>query len=143
MQQNTTIVGLSLVTTNEEAFNQQSIATLWQKFLSTPIKDQLPQVSSPSIFAVYSDYENEHHGKYKITLGFAVPENVSIPQGLSSVIIPAGNYQTFQSKSQDPTDIVATWKRIWEADPTALKRLYATDYEEYGENEMAIHISCK
>jgi len=66
------IIGISTVTSNEAAFNQGTIGKLWDEFLKIPIKEKLADISSSSIFAVYSDYENGYNGKYKLTIGYAV-----------------------------------------------------------------------
>ena len=106
------VVGISTITSNEAAFKQNTIGDLWSDFLKNPIKDQLADVSSSSIFAVYSDYENGYDGKYKITIGYAVNHVSNIPNGLTTVIIPEGKYKTFKSKSPSPEDIVGLWKSI-------------------------------
>lgn len=135
------IVGISTITSNDAAFKQNTIGKLWESFLKNPIKDKL-QLSSESIFAVYSDYENKHHGLYKITIGHAVDNTNNIPQELSIVTIPEGNYRQFNPKSQTPEDIIATWKSIWDADMDALQRNYIVDFEEYNESGVKIFIGC-
>src|SRR3989339_529998 len=101
-----TIVGMSIVTSNDAAQNQNTIGKLWEAFLQSSIKEQLKNISSPSIFAVYSDYENGYMGKYKITIGYAVDDLSAIPKELSVVVIPSGNYKVYHSKSQDVQDII-------------------------------------
>ena len=135
------IVGVSTVTSNEAAFNQNTIGKLWDEFLKTPIKEELADISSSSIFAVYSDYEDGYKGKYKITIGYAVKEVNKIPNGLTTVTIAAGKYKTFKSKSQAPEDIVETWKMIWQIDSNMFQPNFVTTFEEYKDNnEVMIHI---
>ncbi len=135
------IVGISTVTSNEAAFNQNTIGNLWAEFLKTPIKEKLADISSSSIFAVYSDYEDGYNGKYKITIGYAVEDVNKIPNGLTTVIIPAGKYKIFKTKSPAPADIIDTWKSIWEIDQNIFQPNFVTTFEEYKDNqEVIIHI---
>lgn len=134
------IAGIGIITTNEAAHNQNTIGKLWEEFLKTPIKEKLVNISSTSVFAVYSDYENGDKGKYKVTIGYAVSDTNNIPKELTTVTIPAGNYKTFKSKSHAPTDIVDVWKTIWAIDPHTFRRDFIADYEEYKETEATINI---
>jgi len=52
------IVGISKITSNEAAQNENEIGKLWDVFSKTPIKEKLNNIISDSIFAVYSDYES-------------------------------------------------------------------------------------
>lgn len=135
------IVGISTVTSNEAAFKQNTIGKLWDEFLKTPIKEKLADISSSSLFAVYSDYEDGYTGKYKITIGYAVNDVNKIPNGLTTVTIPAEKYKIFKSKSQAPEDIVDTWKTIWQIDSNIFQPNFVTTFEEYKDNnEVMIHI---
>lgn len=135
------ILGISTVTSNEAAFNQNTIGKLWDEFLKTPIKEKLADISSSSIFAVYSDYEDGYTGKYKITIGYAVKDINIIPNGFTTVTIPSGKYKIFKSKSGAPEDIVDTWKTIWQIDSNIFQPNFVTTFEEYKDNnEVMIHI---
>lgn len=135
------IIGISTVTSNAAAFQHNTIAKLWNEFLSTPIKEQLTDITSSSIFAVYTDYENGYEGNYKLTIGYAITDTQHIPKGLTVTTIPAGKYQAFPSKSQAPEDIVNTWKTIWQIAPTILQPNFVATFEEYKDNnEVIIHI---
>ncbi len=137
-----TIVGMSIVTSNDAAQNQNTIGKLWEAFLQSSIKEQLKNISSPSIFAVYSDYENGYMGKYKITIGYAVDDLSAIPKELSVVVIPSGNYKVYHSKSQDVQDIINTWQTIWQLDPKLFLRSFVADFEEYtSDGKMTINIA--
>ena len=135
------IIGISTVTSNEAAFTQNTIGQLWNEFLNTSIKEKLSDLTSSSLFAVYSDYENGYAGKYKITIGYAVKNLDNIPDGLTTVTIPAGKYEVFKSKSCSPVDIVDTWKTIWQIDPATFKPNFVTTFEEYKDtNEVVIYV---
>lgn len=141
MKKPITIAGMSFITTNEEAMTQHSIGKFWEKFLNSSVKTDLKNLESTSIFAVYSDYENGYHGKYKYTLGYAVKNTEDVPQNLDLMIIPNDNYKIYPAKSSKPDDIVEAWKTIWELDPKSHPRAFNVDFEEYSENGMTINIA--
>ncbi|MBA2654944.1 MAG: effector binding domain-containing protein [Gammaproteobacteria bacterium] len=134
------VVGLSMITSNEAAKNQNKIGNLWDEFSKISIKCTLSEILSSSVFAVYSDYEDGYKGKYRITIGYAVKGISNIPKGLSAVAIPSGNYKVYKSKSQSPEDIIETWKTIWALDPTLCQRNFRADFEEYKDNDVTIYI---
>lgn len=134
------IVGVSTITSNELAQTENSIGKLWAHFLNINIKEMLESLASPSIFSVYSHYENDYHGKYTVTIGYAVPDISNIPRGLSIVIIPAGNYKKFESQNNSPEAIVDVWKTIWSTDPNELHRNFIADFEEYHADDVSIYV---
>lgn len=134
------IVGISTITSNEEAFKQNTIGKLWEEFLKKPLKEKLNNLTSANIYAVYSDYENKHHGKYKITIGYAVASINNIPHDLSAITIPAGEYKQFNPKNPTPTDIIETWNEIWNSNKEILPRNYVADFEEYSDTGAKILI---
>lgn len=135
------IVGISTVTSNEAAFTQNTIGKLWDEFLKMSIKENLTDITSSSIFAVYSDYEDGYNGKYRITIGYAISNINKIPNDLTIATISAGKYRSFQSKSNAPEDIINTWKMIWQIDSNTFQPNFVTTFEEYKDNnEVIIHI---
>lgn len=135
------IVGMSTITTNEAAFKQNTIGKLWAEFQATPIQEKLANITSSSIFAVYSDYASDYHGQYKLTIGYAVSDAYNIPQGFTAATILPGKYKTFKCKSPAPEDIIATWKMIWQQiDTKVLQPNFIVMFEEYKDNEVTINI---
>lgn len=137
------VIGLSIITTNEAAMTQNTIGKLWQDFSNASIKEKLDNIISPNIFAVYSEYENGYHGKYRITVGYAVDDTANVPAGLTAVMIPTGNYTEYKSKSKSVPDVIDTWKIIWEKNQETYPRDFIADYEEHAENDVTIHIGYK
>lgn len=132
------IAGLSIITSNEVA--SQELGKLWQDFFAQNIKDKLQHTTLPYIFAVYSNYENGVQGKYRTTVGYAVDPAVSLPEGLTEVSLPRGNYKMFPAKSSGVEDIVNTWKTIWAQNLTELPRNFIADCEVYDDKYAAIYI---
>ena len=137
------VIGMSIITTNEAAQHNNTIGKLWDDFAKASLHQKLNHIISPSVFAVYSDYENGYHSKYKITIGFAVDNLNSVPDGLTAIIIPAGHYKTYLAKSSAPADIINTWQEIWALDPEQFPRSFIADYEEYKDGRVMIHIGYK
>jgi predicted transcriptional regulator YdeE len=134
------IVGISKITSNEAAQNENEIGKLWDVFLKTPIKEKLKDIISDSIFAVYSNYENGHKGKYLITIGYSVKDPNNLFEGLTAVTVPAGNYKEYKAKSPSVEDIVAEWQAIWASDSNVFHRSFVADFEEYKGSEVVINI---
>ncbi len=135
------VVGVSTITSNEAAFKQNTIGKLWGEFLNASIEEKIADISSSSIFAVYSDYEDGYAGKYRITIGYAVNHINKVPDGLMMANIPVGKYKIFKSKSNAPKDIVDAWEMIWKLDPNIFQPNFVTTFEEYKDNnEVIIHI---
>lgn len=134
------IAGLSIITSTEEAFKENSIGKLWDLFLKSQTKEQLKSVLlSDNIYAVYSHYEDGYKGKYRTTIGFSVDKNKNIPDDLTTVMLPVGKYKIYQTKNQ-PQDIIATWQNIWNIDPNTLHRNFIADFEEYHGGEVKIYV---
>ncbi len=136
-----TVVGFSLVTTTEQAMKENSIGHLWVKFHQSGLAEKLPALTSKSIFAVYSDYENQHFGRYRLTIGYAVENTESIPEGCEVVEVVAGHYHVFQRAAIRFKTLWRPGKQVWNRDAKAFPRAYQTDMEEYQEDgQVRLHI---
>lgn len=134
------VAGISILTSNEEAFKNNTIGKLWDDFLKSSIKEQLHNsLLSDKTYAVYSNYESGYNGKYRITIGYSIDKAKKIPVELTTVMIPAGNYKIFPAKNQ-VADIISTWKTIWETDPKTLSPNFIVNFEEYSDADMKIYI---
>jgi predicted transcriptional regulator YdeE len=128
-----TLAGKAVRTTNAaEMSGQGLIPGLWASFLqgSTEIRPSRP------VCACYTDYENGVYGKYTFLLGHIEPPGGKIPDGLSSVTLPAARYAVFRSKYGPLHQAVAeAWQHIWQwsASVQGLERTYSGDFELYNE----------
>ena len=66
------IIGISIVTTNENGQSLIDIEKLWDRFWGEDIQKQVPNKFSEDIYAVYTDYENKDIGKYTVIIGLPV-----------------------------------------------------------------------
>jgi predicted transcriptional regulator YdeE len=143
LQKDLEIIGITLITSNEEAIKQNTIGQLWSQFLQTPFLDKLSGVENTSVYSVYSDYENRDQGTYRVTLGYSVAKGTPVPATFHKTLIPSGDFQTFACKSASPTDIVEAWKQVWSQDPKTFSRQFLADFELYEGDKVTLHIGFK
>jgi len=143
------LIGLSLKTktTNENGQSAIDCGSLWQQFEKGNYAEKIPGKLSNEIFAVYYNYEGDHAKPFSYFIGCKVKESTEIPDGLNSLIIPAGVYEKIIAKGKMPDCVADAWKNIWRSNSS---RAYNTDFEVYGERsknwndaEVDIFISVK
>lgn len=139
------IVGISVRTTNQNGQAEGDIAALWTKFMDDDVMSQIPSRLSDDIYSVYTDYETDHTGFYTAILGCKVVALDHIPEGLTSVSIPADTYQAHHLGGTFPNNIGEAWQHIWE---NASDRKYTTDFdlytfssESFAETDVKIYVA--
>ena len=133
------VTGFSVRTKNDDEFNEHSakLPTLWQQFYSSDLMSNSP------IFGVYSDYESDSNGFYKVTAGGS---HENREKNYSSVTVQTGNYLVFQKKGPMPFTVIETWKQVWSyfAKNEEFQRSFISDFELYkGADEVEIYIGIK
>jgi predicted transcriptional regulator YdeE len=129
--QKTTIVGISVRTSNNNGEAARDIPALWGRFMSEYLSSTIKNKIDDTIFCVYTDYEKNHQAPYTAILGCAVSNAESLPDNMMAVEIQPGNYQKFTAKGNlNEGAVFNEWVKIWNSD---LDRAYTTDYEVYGE----------
>jgi len=141
------VIGIKVETSNKKAMFD--IPQLWNQFFTDNIQNQIPNIKSKDIFAVYTDYEGDFTHPYAYVLGCSVTSLEEIPDGMVGMSIPTTNYEIYTAKGKMPDAIAETWKTIWKKDNDS-KRAYQTDFEiysqEYGDlevSEVKIYIGIK
>jgi predicted transcriptional regulator YdeE len=124
------VIGISIRTTNQNGQSSRDLETLWGRFWSENIREQIPGKVSDDIYAVYTDYETDHTGPYTAIIGLPVTTLDNIPEGLSGITIDMAKYQTFVSKGKMPEAVVNTWVDIWQN--KTLARTYKSDFTVHG-----------
>jgi len=139
------IIGVSLVTTNENGQAYEDLGTLWGHFFE--VSHKIPHKVSENIFSIYTDYESDYKGKYTAIIGYEVSSFDQLPEGLVHKEIGGGKYHRFLAKGAMPDAVIQTWKEIWEKE-IDLKRRYTSDFEIHGpkaqngdESEVEIFIA--
>lgn len=146
------IIGITIRTTNQAAFEQDTIQKLWKDFFTNDILSKIPNKIDDAIIALYYNYESDKNGAYDLLLGARVSSLDKIPTGLTAQYIPAQKTTVFITKQGPLSSIVLDlWKNIWlQEDANKLERSYQFDYEIYDERchnpkkaIMSIHIGVK
>jgi predicted transcriptional regulator YdeE len=139
------VYGISVVTTNAENRASLDINELWQRFYNESVIDRIPDKLGAEVYAVYSDYEGDHTKPYRLTIGCRVTDAAKATStGLERAHVPAGQYQPFYARGEQPAALIGTWEEIWKS---PLVRAFRADYEIYGPrffepglHEVAVHI---
>lgn len=143
------LIGLSLKekTTNE---NNQAITdcgNLWQEFMKEGVAARIPGKLNEELLAAYHDYDGDYTQPYAFFIGCKVSPGTVVPEGLNSLVIPAGKYQKITAKGKFPDCVANAWREIWKTD---LPRAYTVDFEVYDErsadwnnSEVDIFLSVK
>ncbi|MBM9579487.1 AraC family transcriptional regulator [Leptospira sp. 201903070] len=128
------IVGISEVTKNQDEISGKGkIGGLWHRFFAEGILDKIPNKKEPAnLFAVYTDYESDESGKYRILIGAEVTDGSWVPEGMELRKIPKGKYSKFTSDTGSiATVVIAVWRKIWSDSELKSKRAFQSDFEFY------------
>ncbi len=126
-----TVIGIAVKTTNANGQSAKDIGALWHQFMSEKVLDKIPNKTDHTIYAIYTDYEGDYTQPFTTILGCRVKNTTVVPEGMLAKTIKGGTYTRFTAKG-DLTQgaVYKTWAEIWHA---GLDRLYATDFEVYGD----------
>ncbi len=124
------VVGLSILTTNENGQAAEGINGLWQRFLAEDMLHKIEGRTENTIYAVYSDYEGDYTKPFRVTIGCKIKGAANdMPEGLHKTHVPSADYAIFAARGEQPKALLNTWEGIWKSD---LKRTYVADLEIYG-----------
>lgn len=128
------IVGISVRTTKKDKQFTKDIPALWDTFMSEGTMYKIPNKVEDSIYALYTDYENDPTEGYTMFLGCRVKNLDVIPEGMTCAQIKRSTYSRFTAKGDiTKGSIYNKWKTIQKTD---MNRTYTTDFEVYGEEAL-------
>lgn len=136
------VAGISVVTNNANEMDEETakISPLWNKYLDENIYSKTFNKSKKdSLYGVYSEYESDEKGDYKITIGTEVtkPKN--------AIVIENQRYLVFSKKGEFPEVVMEAWKDVWEYfenENSEYKRAFKIDFEKYATiDKLDIYIS--
>lgn len=108
------VKGINIRTDNQSI---EEIIDLWSKVGKVNLKEEL--------YAVYSNYESDHNGKYDLLVG-------SLKNDLKdSIQVKEGKYLVFELEQGTPDKVGAMWQKIWQDTEIYKQRLFTTDFEHY------------
>ena len=137
------IAGISEVTNNETEMGEESgkIAALWENYFEKDIyKKTFDKSNSDFMYGVYSDYESDASGNYKVTVG------VEVTKAKNAIVIEDKKYLVFTKKGELPMVVVELWEEIWEhfEKNSEYERAFEIDFEKDAkEDEIEIFVSIK
>ena len=63
------IIGISVLTTNQNGQAMQDIGNLWKRFFSEQILAKIPNKVSDAIYSIYTDYQKDYTEPYTCIIG--------------------------------------------------------------------------
>ena len=137
------ISGLSAVTNNEFEMSEENgkIAKLWEDYFENDAyKTTFNKANSDYMYGVYSDYESDVTGSYKITVG------VEVTKPKNAIVIEDKKYLVFKKQGELPMVVVELWQEIWDyfEKNSDYERAFTVDFEKYAkEDEIEIYVAIK
>lgn len=133
------LVGITSRTNNASELNTETaqIETTMHNFFSKRLQDKIQNRKNPgTVFAIYTNYENDMNGDYTYFLGEEVLIFSKIEKDFETLTIPPQTYAKFTSNpDQMPKVVIDMWQKIWKMNHIDLggERAYTADFEIYDE----------
>ena len=137
------ISGISAVTNNQLEMSEENgkIAQLWEDYFAKDIyKKTFDKSNSDFMYGVYSNYDSDVSGNYKVTVG------VEVTKAKNAIVIEDKKYLVFTKKGELPMVVVELWEEIWNyfEKNSDYERDFEIDFEKYAkEDEIEIYVSIK
>ncbi len=137
------ISGISVVTNNEFEMSEENgkIAGLWEEYFANDVyKKTFDKANSDFMYGVYSNYESDASGNYKVTVG------VEVTKPKNAIVIEDKKYLVFTKQGELPMVVVELWEEIWAyfEKNSEYERAFEIDFEKYAkEDEIEIFVSIK
>ncbi len=138
---------LSSKTSNDNGQSSIDCKNLWHAFEDGNYQSLITRQLSNHIYGVYYDYDGDSTQPFSYLVGCRVDNNTPVPQGLTSITIPPGNYEKINAKGTMPDCVIKAWKDIWAGN---FARTHQIDFEVYDERsrdwanaEVDVYISVK
>lgn len=132
--------GISARTANNSPETGAVIGGLWQKFFSEGVYTSIEHKVNEKALGIYRDYATDETGAYTAMVACETDAEGEQPEGLETIVIPAGRYAKFVVKGDMVKAVAAFWTELWKMD---LPRSFVCDFEEYQDERMEdaeIHI---
>jgi len=127
------LIGIELKTTNRDNLAMQEIPPFWEKFLSEKTLKKIPnKLDDYSIIATYTKYK--HENDYSFIIGATVSSFDEIPEGMTTVTLPAGKYAEFKTQGDIEKNVAEVWQHVWSPE-FKYERKLASDYEVYHQEQ--------
>ena len=124
------LTGLSLghKTTNAKGQSGKDCERLWQQFEEKNYRETIAGKITDAVYAVYYNYEGDYEHPFSYFIGCKVKAGMPVPDGLTELIIPGGNYQLIEARGKMPGCIADAWQQVLQS---GINRAYGFDIELY------------
>jgi predicted transcriptional regulator YdeE len=142
------VIGLTATTSNKEETSGSGghLGRLWRNFMAES-DAHIPGHPDPStIFCVYTGYESDENGAYKVILGRSIGDSkVEVPHGLERIDIDGGQYLVFHALDRNPESVREAWSKVYEyfRDHPEQRRAFTADFDRYGPNGVDLYIAIR
>ena len=125
-RERTLIGGLSIWVPSERQTDEITsaeityITNITQQYFTQNIAERLPNRLNPGlVYGVYHDYENDHMGAYRYTIGESIQPDTVMPEGIESLTIAAGSYASINGLlGEQYSGLTAMWQAFWRGEIT-------------------------
>ena len=137
------VSGISTVTNNQLEMSEENgkIAQLWEDYFAKDVyKKTFDKSNSDFMYGVYSNYDSDVSGNYKVTVG------VEVTKAKNAIVIEDKKYLVFTKQGELPMVVVELWEKIWDyfEKNSDYERAFEIDFEKYAkEDEIEIYVSIK
>jgi predicted transcriptional regulator YdeE len=144
-----TVLGIEVTTSNaaERDPAHAKLPRLWSRFFGEDVLSTVPGKRPPvHPLGVYTDYESDQHGRYRVVAGAVVEAGTAQSERLGRATVPAGDYLVFKGKGPMPDVVRQVWEAVWNhfSSPGIYIRAYTADVERYvGPDEVEILVAVK
>ena len=139
------LIGITCRTQNSAEMDPTTakIGPTIQHYFQNTLPSKIPNPKKPSItYCVYTEYESDFTGAYTYFIGEEVTSLDDVPEGFSSLIIPAQNYVVFTNQpGAMPAVCIDMWQKIWTMTAADFggERAYRADFEIYDQRASDPH----
>lgn len=120
------------------------LGPLWRNFMAETDARLPGDPDRSSIVCVYTGYESDENGPYKVILGRPVEDRTAeVPHGLERIDIAGGQYLVFHALDRNPESVREAWSRVHDyfRENTSQRRAFTTDFDRYGPNGVDLYIA--
>jgi predicted transcriptional regulator YdeE len=142
------VIGLTAKTSNQAEMSGSGgrLGPLWRNFMAETDQYLPGDPDRSTIFCVYTDYESDENGPYRVILGRSVSDsNVQVPHGLERIDIGDAQYLVFKALDRNPESVQEAWSRVhdyFRSHPSH-RRAFTADFDKYGPNGVDLYVAVR
>lgn len=122
------------------------LGPLWRNFMGESDNLIPGDPDRSNIFCIYTEYESDENGRYKVILGRAIGDSkVSAPHGMERIDIGNAQYLVFHALDRNPESVQEAWARVHKyfRDNPAQQRAFTADFDSYGTNGVDLYVGVR